>query len=50
MGESSWGKMPLFIYMTIQGTSVKINFIPIGVYLAILIIHIKESIKYWAMG
>ena len=36
--------------MTIQGTSTKIHFIPIGVYLAILIIHIKESAKFWARG
>ena len=39
--------------MTIQGTSAKIHFIPIlpiGVYLAILMIHIKKSVKFWARG
>ena len=30
-----------FFYMILQGTSAKIHLIPIGVYLAILIIHIK---------
>ena len=41
------GSKLIFIYMTIQGTSTKINFIPIGVYLAILIIHIIKSVKFW---
>ena len=39
--------------MTIQGTSAKIHFmpiLPIGVYLAILMIHIKKSVKFWARG
>lgn len=36
--------------MTNQGTSAKINCIQIGVYLAIPIIHIKESVKFWARG
>ena len=43
----------LYIYMTIQGTSAKIHFIPIVpivVYLAILMIHIKKSVKFWARG
>ena len=39
--------------MTIQGTREKIHFIPIlsiGVYLAILMIHIKKSVKFRARG
>ena len=43
-------KRLIFIYMIIQGTSAKIHFIPIGVYLAILIINIKESVKFWERG
>ena len=43
------GKKVIFIYMIIQGTSAKIHFVPIGVYLTILIIYIKESVKCWAL-
>ena len=45
----AWEKADFF-YMILERTSAKIHFIPIGVHLAILIIHIKESVKIWARG
>ena len=45
-----WRKLRISPFLVKLGKRLKIYFIPIGVYFAILIIHTKESVKISARG